>query len=189
MGLSRDDDFTRFVAERAGALRRVAYLLCRDWHGADDLVQASITRLYEQWNRAKEPEAYARAIIVRKFLSERRTSWARRVTLSDDVPEPPAAARLGAGADRDAALDLEAAVHGLPRGQRATLVLRYYCDLSVHQTAQVLGCTPGTVKSQTSKALGSLRLALNHGAPSGDDRSASHDKVFGTCGLEAGNYG
>jgi len=48
MGLSRDDDFTRFVAERAGALRRVAYLLCQDWHGADDLVQASITRLYEQ---------------------------------------------------------------------------------------------------------------------------------------------
>jgi RNA polymerase sigma-70 factor (sigma-E family) len=189
MGLSRDDDFTRFVAERADALRRVAYLLCQDWHGADDLVQASITRLYEQWNRADEPEAYVRAIIVRKFLSERRTGWARRVTLAGEVPEPPAGASFGAGADRDAALDLEVAVHGLPRRQRATLVLRYYCDLSVHQTAHVLGCTPGTVKSQTSKALGSLRLALNHGAPPGDDRPVPHDKVFGTRGLGARNYG
>ena len=189
MGLSRDDDFTRFVAERAGALRRVAYLLCQDWHGADDLVQASITRLYEQWSRAKEPEAYVRAIIVRKFLSERRTGWARRVTLSDQVPEPLAGTGPGAGADRDVVLDLEAALHGLPRGQRATLVLRYYCDLSVHQTAQVLSCTPGTVKSQTSKALVSLRLALNQGGPPGHDRSACHDKDFGTPGLEAQNYG
>jgi RNA polymerase sigma-70 factor (sigma-E family) len=189
MGLSRDDDFTRFVAERAGALRRVAYLLCQDWHGADDLVQASITRLYEQWGRAQEPEAYVRAIIARKFLSERRTGWARRVTLSDRVPEPPAGAGPGAGADRDAVLDLEAALRGLPRGQRATLVLRFYCDLSVHETAQVLSCTPGTVKSQTAKALGSLRLALNQGGPPGDDRSVPHDKAFGVRDLEARNYG
>jgi RNA polymerase sigma-70 factor (sigma-E family) len=189
MGLSRDDDFTRFVAERAGALRRIAYLLCQDWHGADDLVQASITKLYEQWSRAKEPEAYVRAIIVRKFLSERRTGWARRVTLSDQVPEPRAGFGPGAGADRDAVLHLEAAMHGLPRGQRATLVLRYYCDLSVLQTAHVLGCTPGTVKSQSSKALSHLRLVLNQGAPPGHERSVPHDEPFGVRSLEARNYG
>lgn len=185
MGLSRDKDFTEFVADRFGALRRVAYLLCQDWHGADDLVQASITRLYEHWNRTREPEAYARAIIVRKFLVERRSSWARRVTLNGYVPEPAA---VGPGADRDAALDLEAAMHSLPPRQRATLVLRYYCDLSVHQTAQVLECTPGTVKSQTSKALGSLRAALNPAAAAGEDRSGQA-RALGVHGQEARENG
>ena len=161
----RDDEFTEFVATRLPALRRVAYLLCQDWHRADDLVQAAITALYVHWDRATvmdHTEAYLRTILVREFLSERRSGWARRVSLAADLPD-----RADAGPDHDALVDLNAALAALPAGQRATIVLRYYCDLTVEQAAQVLGCTPGTVKSQTAKGLGSLRLVLE---------PASHDK-------------
>jgi RNA polymerase sigma-70 factor (sigma-E family) len=160
----RDDEFTEFVAARLPALRRVAYLLCQDWHRADDLVQVAITRLYAHWRRAAvmdHTEAYLRRILVREFLSERRSAWARRVSLGAELPD-----RADARPDYDAVVDLNAALAALPARQRATVVLRYYCDLNVEQAAQVLGCTPGTVKSQTAKGLGSLRLALE---------PASHD--------------
>jgi RNA polymerase sigma factor (sigma-70 family) len=100
-------------------------------------------------------EAYLRTILVREFLSERRSAWARRVSLGAEQPD-----RADWGPDQEAVIDLNAALAALPAGRRAAVVLRYYCDLTVEQTAQVLGCTPGTVKSQTSKGLGSLRLAL-----------------------------
>jgi RNA polymerase sigma-70 factor (sigma-E family) len=155
----RDAEFTEFAQARLTALRRVAYLLCHDWDRADDLVQGAITKLYVHWGRAQadgHAEAYARAILVREFLSERRSGWARRVSLSAAVPE-----RATEGADHDAALDVRTALATLPPGQRATLVLRFYCDLNVEQVAQVLGCTAGTVKSQTSKGLDALRQALH----------------------------
>jgi RNA polymerase sigma-70 factor (sigma-E family) len=154
----RDDEFTEFVAARLPAWRRTAYLLCQDWQRADDLVQVAITRLYSHWDRAivmDNTEAYLRTILVREFLSERRSGWARRVSLGAQPPDRP-----DAGPDREAVIDLNAALAALPAGQRAAVVLRYYCDLTVEQTAQVLGRTPGTVKSQTAKGLGSLRLAL-----------------------------
>ena len=131
----RDAEFTDFVAARMTALRRVAYLLCQDRHRADDLVQVAITRLYANWHRASlmdHTEAYVRTIVVREFLSERRSGWARRVSLDGIVPE-----RAGAQPDRDATLDMNAALAGLPPRQRATIVLRFYCDLSVDQVAQV----------------------------------------------------
>jgi RNA polymerase sigma factor (sigma-70 family) len=108
-------------------------------------------------------EAYLRTILVREFMSERRSGWARRVSLGAEPPD-----RADAGPDYDAVVDLNAALAALPARQRATVVLRYYCDLPVEQAAQVLGCTPGTVKSQTAKGLGSLRLALE---------PASHDNL------------
>jgi DNA-directed RNA polymerase specialized sigma24 family protein len=86
----RDTEFTEYVAVRQTSLRRLAFLLCQDWDRADDLVQGAITRLYVHWNRAREVEhvdAYARAILVREFLNERRSPWARRVTLPD-LPGP-----------------------------------------------------------------------------------------------------
>ncbi|HXP18541.1 MAG TPA: SigE family RNA polymerase sigma factor [Streptosporangiaceae bacterium] len=167
MSARRDDEFTAFVTARLPALRRVAYLLCQDWHGADDLVQAAITRLYTHWARAQameHTEAYVRAIVFREFLGERRSGWARRVSLGGQLPDDS-----GPAPDRDAALDVNAALRALPPRQRATLVLRYYCDLTVEQAAQVLGCTPGTVKSQTSKALSSLRHALEPAAAADPD--------------------
>lgn len=158
-----DEEFTGYVSARMLPLRRLAYLLCQDWQRADDLVQTAITRLYVHWGRARALEhtdAYVRSILVREFLSERRSGWARRVTLGGEPRE--AAARA---ADLDSALDLRAALAGLPPRQRATLVLRFYCDLNVDQAARLLGCSPGTVKSQTAKGLGSLRRALAGASP------------------------
>ncbi len=154
----RDEEYTEFVAARLQALRRIAHLLCGDWHHADDLVQVTITRLYVRWHQVRVmdyPEAYARTILVREFLRQRQSGWARRVSLTGEVPD-----WLGPGSDHDGALDVNAALAELPPRQRATLVLRYYCDQSVDEVADVLGCSAGTVKSQTSKGLGSLRLAL-----------------------------
>ncbi len=154
----RDDDFAEYAAARMLALQRLAVLLCQDSHRADDLVQAAITKLYLHWPKAKaasDIDAYARTILIREFLHERGTSWARRVTLSGQLPDRPAV-----GHDRDAAIDMQAALATLPPRQHATLVLRFYCDLSVEQAALALGCSPGTVKSQTAKALASLRRSL-----------------------------
>ncbi len=158
MSTRRDDDFTSYVRARLAWLRRVAYLLCHDWQRADDLVQTAITSLYVHWRRARAMESidgYARTILVRAFLSERRGGWARRVTLAGQLPDAPAQVP-----DTDGALDVRAALAALPPRQRATLVLRFYCDLNVEQSARVLGCSAGTVKSQTAKALASLRQAL-----------------------------
>ena len=162
MSSRRDGEFTEFVAARMSTLRRVAYLLCQDWHQADDLVQIAITRLYAHWDRARAMEhleAYVRTIVVRQFLIYRRSGWSRWVTLKGQIAEP-----VGAWPDRDAALDVNVALAALPPRQRATIVLRFYCDLTVDQAADVLGCTPGTVKSQTAKGLDSLRRALEPAA-------------------------
>ena len=158
MRSSRDAEFTDYVQARLPWLRRVAYLLCQDWQSADDLVQAGITRLYINWGRARGAasiDAYARTVLVRTFLAERRSAWARRVTLSGGYPD-----RAAAVTDHDIRLDVRAALVGLPPRQRATLVLRFYCDLPVDETAKELGCTPGTVKSQTAKGLSALRRVL-----------------------------
>jgi RNA polymerase sigma-70 factor (sigma-E family) len=163
----RDDEFTDYVTERMWWLRRLAYLLCQDWQQADDLVQAAITRLYTHWRRAaavEHTDAYVRTILVREYLSERRSGWARRVSLT---AEPPDSASLPG--DREGALDLRAALAGLPPRQRATLVLRFYCDLTVDQAAELLGCSTGTVKSQTAKGIGALRRALGGTVTPGPD--------------------
>jgi len=155
-----DDEFTEFVSARLGILRRVAYLLCQDWQRSDDLVQAALSKLCQHWYRAAaadSTDAYVRAILVREFVRGRRTAWAQRVRVTDQPPEIRAPV-----ADLDALLDLQAAMTVLAPRQRAVLVLRYYCDLDVTQTAQALGCTPGTIKSQTAKALSTLRRTLAH---------------------------
>jgi len=162
---SRDAEYTEYAEARLPSLRRLAGVLCDDWQRADDLVQATLTTLYVHWGRAgaaSHPDAYARAVLVREFLHERRSAWVRRVSLSGRVADSPAAA-----VDQDAVLDLRAAVAALPARQRATLVLRFYCDLSVDQAAGILGCSPGTVKSQTAKALAAVRRALGPAHPAG----------------------
>jgi RNA polymerase sigma-70 factor (sigma-E family) len=161
MPAETDAEFAEYVGGRLPSLRRLAFLLCHDWHRADDLVQASITKLYVHWHRARNAanvDAYVRTIIVREFLHERRSAWARRVMLGSLLPDQPAA-----DLDADAAIDLRAAITALPTRQRAVLVLRYYCDLDVEHSAEVLGCSPGTVKSQTARALASLRRELETG--------------------------
>ncbi len=168
MSARRDVEFTEYVQARLAWLRRLAYLLCQDWDSADDLVQAAATRLYVHWGQAKSADqidGYVRRILVREFLRVRRSGWARRVVLAGTVPD-----RVGPVHDHDVALDLRRAIVLLPPGQRATLVLRFYCDLSVDQAAQVLSCSPGTVKSQTAKGVGALRRMLESGGAQGLDR-------------------
>jgi RNA polymerase sigma-70 factor (sigma-E family) len=170
----RDDEFTEYVTERMWWLRRLAYLLCQDWLRADDLVQATITRLYTHWGRAaavEHTDGYVRTILVREYLSERRSGWARRVSLTAEPPDTPSVP-----GDREGSLDLRAALAGLPLRQRATLVLRFYCDLNVDQAAQLLGCSPGTVKSQTAKGISALRRELQSpGAPEPPGRGPGAD--------------
>lgn len=155
---ARDAEFTEYVASRGGWLRKVAYLLCSDWHRADDLVQESITKLYANWHRAGRVEnrdGYARTVLVNTFLAEQRSPWRRW-------------ARIGAGeadvvwvqSDLETSMDLRKALAALPPRQRATVVLRYYCDLTIDQTADALGCSSGNVKSQTSRGLDALRRNL-----------------------------
>ena len=151
-----DAEFCEFMAARVAWLRRVGYLLCGDWHQADDLAQIALTRLYRHWGRVRRmdnPDSYVRTTLVNAFLAERRSPW-RRVLLR--APEE----REAAVPDLDAVFDVRDALAALPPRQRATVVLRYYCDLSVEQTAQALGCSAGNVKSQTSRGLDALRRAL-----------------------------
>jgi RNA polymerase sigma-70 factor (sigma-E family) len=154
----RDAAFIEYVTAAGPWLRKVAYLLCQDWHRADDLVQSSITRLYVHWNRASRVEnldGYARAILVNVFLAEQRSPWWKRVVVYR-APIESAVFNF----DVDTSLDLRDALASVPPRQRATLVLRYFCDLSIEQTASVLDCSPGTVKSQTARGLEAMRRLL-----------------------------
>jgi RNA polymerase sigma-70 factor (sigma-E family) len=160
----RDDEeeFAEYAAGALARLRRIAYLLCHDWHRAEDLTQTALTRLYVHWRRAAAADnldAYVGAILMNAYLSEQRTSWWKRTHVESDVGELlPVADREGAPVED--LLDLRAALRTLSPGRRAIVVLRYYCDYSIEQTAQILGCSIGTVKSQTSRALGQLRAVL-----------------------------
>jgi RNA polymerase sigma-70 factor (sigma-E family) len=161
----REPEFDEYVAARLSSLRQLAFVLSRDWHQADDVVQGALTKLYLHWPKARAAtsiDAYVRTIVIREFLRQQRSSWARLVSVTSLLPDRP-----GAASDADTALDVGAALATLPVRQRATLVLRFYCDLSVEQSAQVLDCSPGTVKSQTAKALRALRRLL--GTESGID--------------------
>jgi len=168
-----DEAFREYVHERLPALQRLAYLLCQDRHHADDLVQDALVKLYVKWDRAQAAthlHAYARTTLVRTFLSERRTNWARRVVLVDELPDDAAAP-----ADPDAAstVAVRRALATLPPRQRAVIALRFYSDLSVEETGRTLGCTAGTVKSQTAKGLAALRRALPDDEPDGTGASSS----------------
>ncbi|TQS44028.1 SigE family RNA polymerase sigma factor [Cryptosporangium phraense] len=159
-----DQAYRAYIAERLPMLRRLAHLLSQDWHRADDLVQSTMVRLYLRWERvaaATDRDAYARAVLVRVFLSERRTGWARRVVLVDSAVDTTATV----DPDAASAVAVRTALAALPARQRAVLVLRYYSDLSVEQTADALGCSAGTVKSHTSRALAALRRALPDDEP------------------------
>ena len=152
------DDYTEYVRSRLNQLRRAAYLLCGDWDRGDDVVQKVLTDLYVCWSRASRVEnldSYVRTMLFRRFLDERRLGWWRRVRLSETLAEIPIAEP-----DTAARIDVRAALALVPPRQRAVLVLRYFHDQSVEQTAETLRCSPGTVKSQTSRGLAALRRLL-----------------------------
>jgi RNA polymerase sigma-70 factor (sigma-E family) len=160
MDTGDERDFCAYVMARQMTLRRSAFLLCRNIDQADDLVQTAITRLYLHWNRAcraNSLDAYTYTILVRVFLDEQRRGW-WRVRLVDRAPD-----RAAEQVDDATRLSVRDALATLKPRHRAVLVLRYYQDLTIEQTAEALRCSPGTVKSQTHRALEALRTVLVDG--------------------------
>lgn len=149
------DDFEAFVTARYGALLRTAYLLTGDHHDAEDLLQQSLIKAVGAWGRLEgDPEPYVRTILVRQNVSR----WRRRRWRELSTGTPPDVISLEEPAD-DRLVLLRALDLLAPR-QRAVVVLRYYEDLTESQTAEALGISPGTVKSQIRDALRRLRDAV-----------------------------
>lgn len=149
-----------YLLARQQSLVRTAYLLTGDWQQAEDLVQTAMVKVWPRWSRVVaggDPDAYVRRVLVTTYATWWRRRW-RGERPSDRLPERPVDdGALGAVDDRDA---LGRLLFELPPRQRAVVVLRFYEDLSEAQAAEVLGCSVGTVKSQTSKALARMRAAV-----------------------------
>ena len=155
----RDTEFVEFVTAQRSALVRMARLLTAgDDAAAEDLVQTTLTRLYVHWprvRRAGNPVGYARTSLTHAFVDEQRRAYKRRETPTGEVRD-----RASHDDDQDLAHTVLAALATLAPRQRAVVVLRHFLDLDIAETARVLGCTTGTVKSQNAKALGNLRAVL-----------------------------
>lgn len=167
--MRREDEqrYREFVVARLDRLRRTAYLLCRDWHTADDLVSITLSKLYRHWARAAAADsldAYVRGILTHAWLDELRRPWRREEATAELPDRPHVDPGTGALPDRSA---LAALLTALPRRQRAVVVLRFYCDLSVTETAEILGVSEGTVKSQSARGLVLLRAAARTTTPTG----------------------
>ncbi len=147
--------FAAFVAGRGPALQRTAYLLTGDWGLAEDLLQTALARSYLAWGRIRhdDPEGYVRKVLANTHASWWRRKW-RGEAATDVLPESGYDGHAGV----DERLALAVALRALPPRQRAVVVLRFHEDLTEAAVADALGCSVGTVKSQTSKALAKLRL-------------------------------
>jgi RNA polymerase sigma-70 factor (sigma-E family) len=155
------EEFTEYALARAGRLREFAYLLCGDWHQAQDLTQATLAKVFVAWERIQRREsvdAYARTVMLRELLTERRRRRAGERPVAE-VPEPIADA-AAPGPDPALRLTLIDALRRLAPNRRAVIVLRYWDDLSVEAVAEIMRLTPGAVKSLTVRALQDLRSML-----------------------------
>lgn len=155
-----DADFAAFVRARQDALVRFGYFLTGDVQSGEDLAQTALARLYLKWDTIRQAEAidaWVRRVMVNEHTSWWRRAWRHREVLDwdgrtrPDLPGPP---------DHVPDRDLWAVVQSLPPKQRAAVALRFYEDLSEAQTAAILGCSVGTVKSQTHRALATLRTRI-----------------------------
>ena len=158
---ARDEDaFRDFVVGRSPAYLRTAYLLTGDWGHAEDLLQTVLAKVYRAWGRLRDHDnldAY-----VRRVLVNTQTSWWRRAWKAEQptgsLPDMPGPDVVSASDDRDR---LRRALLDLPPRQRAVVVLRHYEDLAEAEVARLLGCSVGTVKSQSARGLAKLRLSLD----------------------------
>ena len=150
------EEFAEFARVMSPRLRRTAFLLCGDWHTAEDLAR-TLAKVFVSWRRIRRQDAvhaYANRTLVNAYLAHRRlkrtgelvTGWFPERPAQDPAPET-----------KMMVLD---ALATLPPRSRAVVVLRYWADLSVDQAAAVLGCSPGNVKSQSARALDKLRILL-----------------------------
>jgi RNA polymerase sigma-70 factor (sigma-E family) len=154
------EEFTSFVLAGQPRLRRTAYLMCGDWSLASDHVQDALMRVYRHWPRLRsdaEAHAYARKAVVSVVIDAKRRRSSTEVPVESVVDRPGGPDDADRSADRDL---LTRCLAQVPARQRACLVLRYYDDLSVSEVATVLGCSEGTVKSQTARGLDTLQAAF-----------------------------
>jgi RNA polymerase sigma-70 factor (sigma-E family) len=157
-GRPSDAEYAEFVHVSWPRLYRTAYLLVADHGLAEDLVQTALARTYVAWPRIEDPNAataYARTCVTNEALT-----WFRRRGWRAEVVGEPSSEQPADHQDPATRPTLLAALRQLAPRQRAVIVLRYYADASVAETAQTLGCSTGTVKSQTSDALAKLRVLL-----------------------------
>ena len=156
--VDRESEFSAYVAARRATLFRAACLLCGDPYRAEDIVQDTLAKLYANWprvTRADNVEGYVRRVLVNSHYSDRRRPWRRESPSTTPIDLP-----LESGMAPEDSDALWAAIRSLPPGQRKVVVLRHIWDRSVEETADDLGISTGTVKTQTRDALAALRRAL-----------------------------
>lgn len=151
-------DYREFATARAAQLFRLAFLMCGDWHQAEDLVQTALASLFASWSRVRRADsidAYARRVLVNAYLSQRRLrrSGETPVAWFADVGAP--------AADQDLRLTLVAALRQLPPRWRVAVVLRYLEDRDIESVAGLMGVSPATVKSLSARGLARLRELLS----------------------------
>ena len=179
---TRDTEFSTFVqSHRTEFLRAARLLTAGDTHLAEDLVQTALAKVYVAWPKMREsPVAYVHRIIINAHIDETRRPWWRRERSVSELPEPRSpgfSPETGTRFSSDAGGDaIRTALASLPPKMRATIVLRHWLDLSVEESADLLGCSQGTVKSQTAKAVARLRQLLGN--------SRLDDGSVGLNGLE-----
>jgi RNA polymerase sigma-70 factor (sigma-E family) len=149
--------YREFASARTTQLLRIAFLLCHDWHDAEDLVQTTLTKVFLAWGRLRRSssaDSYARKVLLNTFLSQRRLKRSGELPTADfsDVPAPHADAELR--------MALLTALRRLPPRTRAVVVLRYLEDHSIESVAALMGATPAAVKSLNSRGLAQLRQLL-----------------------------
>jgi RNA polymerase sigma-70 factor (sigma-E family) len=183
---SREDEFTAYADAASSGLLGTAFLLCGDWHTAEDLTQTTLAKLFASWHRIRDRDAvhaYARRTLLNTYLIDCRRKLRREVLTGD-------AGRL---ADRavesqnpELRLALTDALATLAPKARAVVVLRYWEDMSVDQVAALLGCTPGNVKSQSARSLEKLRRLLDDPLASG---ASSNEESSGERGARRARNG
>jgi RNA polymerase sigma-70 factor (sigma-E family) len=151
------EEFIEFAAAASPRLRRTAFLLCGDWHTAEDLAQTTLAKMFVAWRRVSQLDAvhaYATRTLVNSYLASQRRKRATELLLSR-LPE-----RTAQPQELELRLVVLDALATLPAKARAVVVLRYWEDLSIEQVADLLGCSPGNVKSQSARSLDKLRAVL-----------------------------
>ena len=151
------EGFEAFVAASSRGLLRLGWLLCGDWPGGEDLVQSALAVTWSNWDSLADPgaaSAYTHRVLVRVFLRGRRRRWVGEVPHAA-IPDCPVPGGEATGVEER--LVLQGALADLPGRQRAVLALRFFADLSEADTASALGCSVGTVKTHTARALSRLR--------------------------------
>ncbi len=167
---ARDEEFVAFATDYGQRLRRTAFLLCRDWHLAEDLAQSALAKTYAAWGRSgppNNPPAFAQAVLMNCFLDHRRRRSSSEVAVAefrDDQLTSRPTGRLDGPGQTDLRLTLVDALAALPARDRAIVVLRYWEDLTIEQVARMVGVSESVVKSQSARSLERLRPLLDPAA-------------------------